>query len=628
MSLGNGRLGGQLKRLLPLLYLIPLAFVMRPIFWAPLDARFFNYFHSKRPVAPWTEVAVVGIDRPTRNDLFEQPVFPLSRHTREHAHMVRVLDDAGARAIVFDLSLGADTFDEPPTEFAEALRASGKAYLVMSLREERRSARSGDTAVLLTANLPDSALVTAARGAFVADVQKDSDGTVRRFDRDERLTRLGLESLPERLAGVQAEGSIPIEFPSMDQQIPVVSYKDVYNEDPSALAVIGDRIALVGLVDDPSTDFVTVPRLQDIGGGEEAFGLPGVVVLGAITETLLRGAPIHDAPWPATLGWIVLWCVLCILLMSRTRPAAAAFAAMGVIAACLVATGFLHAHADLVLPGGLVLGGLLLAGAFTLVSDHVHTAKELHAEEVENERVRKELETARITQERFLPDEIPNVEGLDVWGTNVSSLAVSGDYFDVIDLDGGKPLIFAIADVSGKGLPAALLMSNVQAGLHCHAFQSVFDLKLTTENLNRLVHENTDPGKFVTFFVGAIDKETRVLTYVRAGHDNPILVSRDGSVRQLEEGSFVLGFVPDAEYDVAEVQLEEGDVLCLYTDGVTEARNPDDEEFEVRGIVRVLTERRAESAETIGNALLDAVRSFSQLERQADDVTLVIVKVG
>ena len=314
--------------------------------------------------------------------------------------------------------------------------------------------------------------------------------------------------------------------------------------------------------------------------------------------------------------------------MSRTRPAAAAFTALGVIAACLVATGFLHARADLVLPGGLVLGSLLLSGAFTLVSDHVQTAKELHAEEVENERVHKELETARATQERFLPDEIPSVEGLDVWGTNVSSLAVSGDYFDVIDLDGGKPLIFAIADVSGKGLPAALLMSNVQAGLHCHAFQSDFDLKLTTENLNRLVHENTDPGKFVTFFVGAIDKETRVLRYVRAGHDNPILVSRDGNVRLLEEGSFVLGFVPDAEYDVAEVQLEEGDVLCLYTDGVTEARNRADEEFEVEGVVRVVSERRAQSAEAVGNALLEAVRSFSQLERQADDVTLVIVKVG
>lgn len=628
MRLGNGRLGGQLRRLLPLLYLIPLAYVMRPIFWAPLDARFFNYFHSKRPVAPWTEVAVVGIDRATRNELLEQPVFPLSRHTRKHAKVVRILDEAGARAIVFDLALGADTFDEPPTEFAEALRASDKAYLVMSLREERRSARSGDTAVLLTASQPDSLLMSASRGAFVADVQTDSDGTVRRFDRDARLTRLGLESLPERLSGMSVEGSVPIEFPSVGETVPVVSYRDVYEEAPDALSVVDGRIALVGLVDDPSTDFVTVPRLQDIGGGVEAFGLPGVVVLGAITETLIRGAPIRDASWPVTLAWMALWCVACVLLMSRTRPAAAAFTALGVIAACLVATGFLHARADLVMPGGLVLGSLLLAGAFTLVSDHVGTAKELHAEEVENARVRKELQTARETQERFLPDEIPKVEGLDVWGTNVSSLAVSGDYFDVLDLDGGKPLIFTIADVSGKGLPAALLMSNVQAGLHCHAFQSDFDLKLTTENLNRLVHRNTDPGKFVTFFLGAIDKETHLLRYVRAGHDNPILVSRGGDVRQLDEGSFVLGFVPDAEYEVAEAQLSPGDVLCLYTDGVTEARSPHDEEFELGGVVRVVKEHRTDSAEKIGNALLEEVRAFSQLERQADDVTLVVIKVG
>ncbi|MBD3348039.1 MAG: SpoIIE family protein phosphatase, partial [Candidatus Eisenbacteria bacterium] len=342
----------------------------------------------------------------------------------------------------------------------------------------------------------------------------------------------------------------------------------------------------------------------------------------------IRGAPIRDAPWPITLGWILLWCVGCVLLMSRTRPAAAAFTALGVIAACLVATGFLHARADLVMPGGLVLGSLLVVGAFTLVSDHVQTAKELHAEEVENERVRKELETARATQERFLPDEIPEVPGLDVWGTNVSSLAVSGDYFDVIDLGDGKPLVFTIADVSGKGLPAALLMSNVQAGLHCHAFQGEFDLKLTAENLNRLVHRNTDEGKFVTLFLGAIDKETRALRYVRAGHDNPILVSADGDVRQLSEGSFMLGFIPETEYDIAEVSLKEGDVLCLYTDGVTEARNPADEEFELEGIVRVVTERREDDAEAIGKALLASVRGFSQLERQADDVTLIVIKVG
>lgn len=627
MTFGGIFHGSRLRRLLPLIYLIPLAYLARPIFWAPLDARFFNYFHSKRPVAPWTEVAVVGIDRPTREQLFDSPVFPLSRHTDKHARVVEILDAAGARAIVFDLSLGGDTFDGPPTRFADAIRASGKVFLVMSLREERRSARSGDTAVLLTASQPDSLLMSAAQGAFVADVQTDSDGTVRRFDRDSRLTRLGLESLPERLAGVDVEGNIPIEFPSMDVTIPVVSYKDVYNEDPEALSVIKGRIALVGLVDDPSTDFVTVPRLQDIGGGVEAFGLPGVVVLGAITETLLRGAPIRDAAWPITLAWIIIWCVACVLLMSRRRPAFAAFTAIGVIAACLVATGFLHARADIILPGGLVLGSLLFSASFALVSNHVETTKELHAEAVENERVRKELETARRTQERFLPDEIPEVKGLDVWGINVSSLAVSGDYYDVIDLDEGRPLVFTIADVSGKGLPAALLMSNVQAGLHCHAFQPDFDIKGTAENLNRLVHRNTDAGKFVTLFLGAIDKETHLLRYVRAGHDNPILVSQDGDCRQLEDGGFVLGFIPDAEYDVAEEQLAPGDVLCLYTDGVTEARNPGDEEFELGNVIRIVTEHRSESAEDIGSALLKAVRDFSQLEIQADDVTLVILRV-
>ena len=138
---------------------------------------------------------------------------------------------------------------------------------------------------------------------------------------------------------------------------------------------------------------------------------------------------------------------------------------------------------------------------------------------------------AREAQERFLPDEIPVVEGIDVWGTNVSSLTVSGDYFDVVDLGASRPLIIVIADVSGKGLPASLVMSNVQAGLHCNVFQEDFDIARTAADLNRLVHQNTDPGKFVTFFMAEVDKDTHRVRYVRAGHDEPVVVSADRSHR-------------------------------------------------------------------------------------------------
>lgn len=617
-----------LRRLLPLLYLIPLAYVVRPIFWAPLDDRFYSYFHAKRSVEPWTEVVVVGVDRATRENTLVPPVFPLSRHQSMHAEVAHNLDDAGARAIVFDLALGSDIFGEPPRVLADAFRATGKAHIVMSLREERRAAETGGTAVRVSPRLPDSLLMRAAVGAFLADVRTDSDGVVRRFVRDERGERLGIETLPERLAGVKAARTVPIEFPSRNHPIPTVSYRDALAGDPDALKQVDGRIAFIGLIDDPSTDFVSVPRLQDLGDGVEAFGLPGVVVLAAITETLIRGSPIKDAGWLITLFWNVLWCALCVVLIRRRSPAVAALSVIGTVVVALAATGAFHVAADLVFPAGLLFGCLFLAGSHGLIMSYVETAKDLNREALENERTRHEMAMAREAQERFLPDKIPSVEGIDVWGTNVSSLTVSGDYFDVVDLGGSRPLIIAIADVSGKGLPASLVMSNVQAGLHCHVFHDEFNMANTAHDLNRLVHQNTDAGKFVTFFMAEIDKSSHRLRYVRAGHDEPIIVSADGSDRKLEVGDFVLGFVPDADFQIGETDLLPGDVLCLYTDGATEARNPQDEEFELGRIIETVKEHRSETAEEIGRAIITRVRAFSQLEQQADDITLILLKIA
>jgi len=614
------------RRLLPLVYLIPLAYLLQPVFWTALDGRFFNFFHSKRPVAPWSEVVVVGIDEATRSEIFPRPVFPLSRHVPEHSVVIRELVDAGARAIVFDLEMGPDAYVEPPRELADAMRESDRVFLVMSLGEKRLPTGAGDAIVLQPVRYPDTLLVSASEGAYVVDVDADADGIVRRFDPDPRLERLGLETLPERLASITLDGPMPIEFPSVERSIPSIPYRDVlHGRVPDG--IVSDRVAFIGLTEEPLTDFVDVPRRQRLGGEVEAFGQSGVVVLAAITETLLRGAPIRDAGWPLVLVWNILWSAACVAMISRRRPELAAFVVIAVMVVALTATGFLHARADLVMPAGLLLGCLFLVGSHAIVTSYVRTTKELHEEEVENARVQKEMETARATQEGFLPKDIPRVEGLDIWGTNVSSLAVSGDYFDVLDLGEGRPIVFAIADVSGKGLPASLLMSNVQAGLHCHAFQEAFDLKKTAENLNRLVHSNTEMGKFVTMYLAEIDKTTHGLRYVRAGHDAPIVISTDGKERLLEEGTCVFGFFDEFDCEVAELALVKGDVLCLYTDGITEAGDPGATEFGVEGIVEVLKEHRSESAEEIGKAIIDAVWEFTGLEDQADDVTLVILKI-
>ncbi len=255
------------------------------------------------------------------------------------------------------------------------------------------------------------------------------------------------------------------------------------------------------------------------------------------------------------------------------------------------------------------------------------TSRDLRVERFRLDLMRRELRTARQTQERFLPRAVPEVAGFDLWGVNLSSAEVSGDYYDLIDVGPDGPLVLCIADVSGKGLPAALLMSNTQAGLHSHLMQDCFDLETTARNLNRLIHSNVDPGVFVTLLLAEIEKSSHRLRYVRAGHDEPILVHADGSVTVLKAGSIFLGLMPDTPYEAASVQLMPGDLLCLYTDGVTEARSPADEEFGVERLTAVLCERRIESAAAIGRAVLDAVEGFSGLANHADDLTLVLLKV-
>jgi len=607
--------------------MIGVAYLLAPVLWAPIDARFYNYFQAKRRVEPWNEVVVIGIDGPTRSEVLERPVYPLSRHVAEHARVVRALGSAGARAVVLDLELTPESLGGPPRELADAIADVGDVYLVTSLREQLSVDTAGNTVRSLLAVTPDTMLLHASRGAYVVDIETDPDGVVRRFRSDPRLERIGLTTLPEELSGVKIEGTVPIEFPSVSRPVPTISYRELLEEAAGVSPLVQGRIAFVGLTGDSTLDTVTVPRLQRLADGVQGFRLSGVVLLAALTETFMRGAPLRDASWPLALLWNVLWSVLIVLVVPWERTRRAVPVAAAVVACAVAATGALHIFADLILPGGLLFGCVLLSGGRAFVSASIRTAGRLQVERAERERVQRELAVARETQERFLPAELPSVEGVDLWGVNVSSLEVSGDYYDVLSTGDRGTVILAIADVSGKGLPAALVMSTVQAGLHCHLLEETPDVGHATDILNKLVCSNTDPGKFVTFFLAEYDPRSRALRYARAGHDPPIVVGTDGVARRLRTGGLVLGFTPDSEYEVEDEVLDAGEVLCLYTDGVTEARNPEGDELEPEGLERILAENRGRTAAEIGQAVVDEVRSYTGLEHQADDVTVVVLKV-
>ncbi len=266
-----------------------------------------------------------------------------------------------------------------------------------------------------------------------------------------------------------------------------------------------------------------------------------------------------------------------------------------------------------------------LAHAFNEMAVAVKEGRE---QAVARERLESELKTARKIQERLLPHEMPDMPGFQIAGTSIPSLQVGGDYFDFLDLGAGRMGI-AIADVSGKGIPAALLMANLQASLHAQVLQNLNVVDLASQ-LNELLVKSTDENMFVTFFFGILDREKSIFTAVNAGHNPPLLLKRDGRMERLKTGGMILGFMKDQKYKQQAVVLEKDDVLVLFTDGVTEAAAPGGEQprtfFGEERLMDVIRSCRHGDAQMIQASVLDAVTRFAGGTPQTDDITLVIIK--
>ncbi len=249
----------------------------------------------------------------------------------------------------------------------------------------------------------------------------------------------------------------------------------------------------------------------------------------------------------------------------------------------------------------------------------------LFQEAIEKQRLEDELLIAREIQKGLLPSVLPTIPGFEIAATNISSKQVGGDYYDVIGLAGGRQII-AIGDVSGKGSPAALLMANLQAAIRALV---PLDLSLSelTARVNDLMCANTGGNKFVTFFWGVLDPAVRTLTYVNAGHNYPYLVHGDGRMDRLDRGGMILGVLKGFEpYEQAMVQLQPGDLLVLFTDGVSEAMSKEGEEYGEERLERLLSEHRGSAAQAVLEAIHHDVLGFTRGAQQSDDITLMVVK--
>jgi phosphoserine phosphatase RsbU/P len=245
-------------------------------------------------------------------------------------------------------------------------------------------------------------------------------------------------------------------------------------------------------------------------------------------------------------------------------------------------------------------------------------------ERLERERLERELALASEIQQRFQPTAPPVVGGYELQGISFPCYEIGGDYYDFIEREDGR-LVIALGDVSGKGTAAALLMSSLHAAVHAQS-GSHDSLVETISAVNKYLADNIPANRFVTLFYAELDPESGSLAFLNAGHNPPLIVHSAGTVEQLASGGLPLGIKRDADYREGRTQLHHGDVLVIYSDGVTEAVSPTGEEFGPTRLYEVVSRNIEASASGIRDRIESSLTKFSQGTSAADDITLVIVK--
>jgi phosphoserine phosphatase RsbU/P len=239
-------------------------------------------------------------------------------------------------------------------------------------------------------------------------------------------------------------------------------------------------------------------------------------------------------------------------------------------------------------------------------------------------RLAADLEQAAEIQRQFLPTEVPKVKGLELAGFNASCRTVGGDYYDFVVRPDGQVAVM-VGDVCGKGMPAALLMMSLQARVQVLAEEPGNPVAVV-ERLNRILTAASLNSRFISFFFSVVRPETGEITYCNAGHNPPLLVRAGGQVELLEGGGPVLGILPDIAYEEHRCWLKPGEVVVLFSDGVTEATNPAGEEFGEQRLAAVAQQLRHKLAEAILEGLREAVQDWIGGAPAADDVTLVVLR--
>jgi sigma-B regulation protein RsbU (phosphoserine phosphatase) len=374
-------------------------------------------------------------------------------------------------------------------------------------------------------------------------------------------------------------------------------------------------------------DLVVVGTANFALSNPEAGSTGVVVPLFSRPSVLLSGAPTgalgFTLPLLFVVGTFLLWVELAALFMSARRTRAITRAVHGLY------EGTQHvAQADfeytIPVRGKDQLSEL--AGSFNGMTSKI---RELIGELRKKEKLEAELAIARQVQERLFPRRVPELPTLELHGVCIPGRYISGDYYDFIELDDPSTAI-ALGDVSGKGVSAALLMASIQASMHAQlGMGRGHGSELSTSTLMALIgqqlYESTPSEKYATFFCSVYDDATGILRYTNAGHLQPILV-RAGTTSALEGGGMVIGLLPNVQYDQYQIQLQPGDLVAIFSDGIPEAENASAHEYGETRLAGLLRQNANRPLDELSNIITKSVDAWAHDPAARDDTTLVLMR--
>lgn len=271
-----------------------------------------------------------------------------------------------------------------------------------------------------------------------------------------------------------------------------------------------------------------------------------------------------------------------------------------------------------------------MLGLFQTLANQAATALEnvhVKQQQLAAELVNKELEVATEIQARFFPQQTPNLEGYEVAGCSIPAKDVGGDYYDFIPNPEPGQHGFVVADVTGKGVPASLLMATMRATLRANIQNNPNDIVQALRQVNGDIYRDSPVDKFITSIYCNLDYESHELSYVNSGHNPPYIVrANDNRIEELDQGGLMLGIMEEIDLPKATLSIDKGDILMLFSDGVTEATNPFGELFSEERFEQWLLDHNQLSAEEMKDALLKTLRDYADGSPQSDDITFIIVK--